>query len=373
MKNMSPNSLARNGTSSPALPDVVKPRQGILAADDRILVTGAGGFIGSRVVERLLDLGFRNVRCLVRPSGRRGSLDKVRRRPGLDEAVEVVQGNLLSPDDCLNATRDVAVIYHLAAGRGQKSFADAFLNSVVTTRNLLEACRQHGCVRRLVSVSSFSVYASPARCTLDEQCPMESRPHLRGDAYTFAKVKQDEIVMELGGKYGIPFVLVRPGVVYGPGNEGIHGRVGIGTFGLFLHLGGSNPLPLTYVENCADAIVLAGLNRNIDGEVFNIVDDQVPSSRQFLRLYKRHVRHFRSIYVPHAASYFLCYLWEKYSAWSQGQLPPAFNRLMWRTYWRRTGYSNAKAKRRLGWVPQVPTAEALRRHFESCRLKGQHA
>src|SRR5207302_3097537 len=123
----------------------------------------------------------------------------------------------------------------------------------------------------------------------------------------------------------IPYVIVRPGYVYGPGNEPITSRVGIGTFGLFLHLGGSNSIPFTYVDNCADAIVLAGLKRGVEGEVFNVVDDDSPSSRAFLRLYKKKVGGFRSLYVPHAVSYALCFLWEKYAEWSEGQLPPAFN------------------------------------------------
>ncbi len=84
------------------------------------------------------------------------------------------------------------------------------------------------------------------------------------------------------------------------GNEAITNRVGIGTFGLFLHLGGSNTMPLTFVDNCAEAIVLAGLTPGVDGQVFNVVDDDLPSSRQFLRLYKRNVRRFRSLYLPHA-------------------------------------------------------------------------
>jgi len=88
---------------------------------------------------------------------------------------------------------------------------------------------------------------------------MENRPALRGDAYSFAKVKQDELVAEYGSRFQIPYVIVRPGAVYGKGNESITVRVGIGTFGLFLHLGGSNPVPLTYVDNRVEAIILAGL------------------------------------------------------------------------------------------------------------------
>jgi len=226
-----------------------------------------------------------------------------------------------------------------------------------------------------VSISSFTVYtnAPTASGVLDETCPVEAHPELRGDAYCFAKVKQDEIVAEYGEKHGLPYVLVRPGYVYGPGNEAITGRVGIGTFGLFLHLGGSNTIPFTYVDNCAEAIVLTGLTKRIDGQIFNVVDDDLPSSRSFLRQYKRNVRRFKSLYLPHSVSYGLCCLWEKYSTWSEGQLPPTFNSRSWRAFWRKTRYTNAKLKTLLGWTPGVSTAEGMTRYFESCRKKVRHA
>jgi len=181
------------------------------------------------------------------------------------------------------------------------------------------------------------------------------------------QVKQDEIVAEYGKRYGIPFVIVRPGYVYGPGNLGISGRVGINLFGLFLHLGGANPIPFTYVDNCAEAIALAGLTRGVDGEVFNVVDDELPSSREFLRLYKRNVGRFTSLYIPHVFSYALCYLWERYSVWSKGQLEPVYNCKKWHAYWKKTRYSNQKVKGSLGWAPTVSMAEGLRRYFQACR------
>src|ERR1019366_2765830 len=192
-------------------------------------------------------------------------------------------------------------------------------------------------LRRFVNISSFAVYTNaqkPHGRLLDETCPVEAHPELRGDAYSFAKVKQDELVMEYCGKFGLPYVIVRPGYVYGPGKKAITGRVGITSFGPFLHLGGSNTIPFTYVDNCAEAIVLAGLAKGVDGEPFNFVDDDLPSSRQFLRLYKKNAKHFKSIYVPHLISYAFCYLWEKYSEWSEGQLPPVFNRRRWATDWK---------------------------------------
>lgn len=342
----------------------------IISLDAPILVTGATGFIGSRVLDTLRRWGFRNLRCLVRPSSDLAPFQKSVNGVAGGSNVEFIRGNLLSPEDCKVVTQDVAVIYHLAAGTTTKSFSDAFLNSVVTTRNLLDGALRHQCLRRFVSVSSFSVYTNqqkPRPNVLDESCPTENLPQLRYDAYCFAKAKQDELVIEYGQKHRVPYVIVRPGVVYGPGKPRIHGRVGLGTFGIFLHLGGSNPVPLTYVENCSEAIALAGIKQGVEGEVFNVVDDDLPTSRQFLRMYKQEVRAFRSLYIPRFASYLLCLLWEKFSEWSQGQLPPVYNRRLWAVMWKRTRYSNEKIKRMLEWTPNVSTAKGLKQYFESCR------
>jgi nucleoside-diphosphate-sugar epimerase len=347
----------------------------IIDRDELVLITGANGFVGPRVVQSLLNLGFHNLRCFVRPTGDVTKLDALLAcRNGA--RAEVMRGSLLSPNDCIDATKDVALVFHLAAGRGEKSFPDAFLDSVVTTRNLLEASLVHRRLRRFVNISSFAVYDNMARrgsSILDETCPIEEPAARRGEAYCFAKVKQDDVVIDYGQRFSIPYVIIRPGYVYGPGKQAITGRVGIDTFGVFLHLGGSNTIPLTFVENCADAIALAGLTRGVDGEVFNVVDDELPSSRRFLRLYKKNVRRFTSMYVPHLISYLLCWLWEHYSVWSEEQLPPVFNRSRWCANWRKTRYSNQKLKSRVGWTPKVSTAEGLALFFEGCRDGAPHA
>jgi nucleoside-diphosphate-sugar epimerase len=341
----------------------MKPEACIIEPQALILVTGASGFIGPPLVSSLLRHGFTNVRALARPSSSIARLQAAVDAQGERGRVEIMRGNLLSPEDCRAATQDVAVILHLATGGG-RSYPDSFMNSVVTTRNLLAACRHQPSLRRFVNVSSFAVYTNAEKGPLHEGCKVAETD---GDAYTFAKVMQDDLVTEYGRRFKIPYVIVRPGSVFGPGKTAITGRVGIDTFGLFLHLGGSNRIPLTYVDNCADAIVLAGVTPGIEGEAFNVVDDDLPTSRQFLRQYKRNVKRMKSIYIPHPASYALCRLWEKYSDWSEGQLPPVFNRRRWNTDWRKTRYLNDKAKARLGWAPRVPMQEGLQRFFAACR------
>jgi nucleoside-diphosphate-sugar epimerase len=338
--------------------------------DDPILVTGASGFLGTRVVSSLLDKGFCNVRCLVRNTSNIIRLkETIDRYPG-NARIEIIVGNLLSSMDCSILTRDAVLIYHLAAGTGTKAFSDAFLNSVVTTRNLLDAALEYQCLRRFVNVSSFAVYTNrnkPKWRLLDESAPVEKHAESRAEAYCYGKVKQDELVIDYGRNRGVPYVILRPGTVYGPGKSAIPGRVGIDTFGVFLHMGGPNSLPLTYVDNCADAIVMAGLKPGIVGQVFNIVDDDLPSSRRYLHLYKKNVKRFKSIYVPHILNYLFFWFWEMYSKWSKGQLPPVFTRREWSAYWKKTRYNNMKIKKMVGWSPKISTKEGLERFFKDIK------
>jgi len=332
-----------------------------LASNERILLTGSNGFIGVKVVETLLGYGFSKLRCFVRPSSRLDRLEKALSQFDAGENAELITGDLLSRDDCRKAAEGVSIIYHLAAGM-EKSFAGAFMNSALTTRNLMDAFLRYGRPKRFVNVSSFAVYSTlrlKRGDLLDESCSLEDAPQERFDAYGFGKLKQEELVKEYGRKYELPYVIVRPGYVFGPGKRELSGRVGIGTFGFFIQVNGSNFLPLTFVDNCAEAIVLAGLKAGVDGEIFNVVDDELLTGRQFLKAYKKKVKFFRSIRIPYFAGYALCSLWEKYTKWSKNQLPPAFNRRRCDAEWKGNCYSNQKLKDRLGWKPSVPMEQAM--------------
>ncbi len=344
----------------------------IIEDEDTILVTGANGFIGSRVVSTLLSYGFKRIRCLIRPTSKTGLIESIvgqSNRP----ALEVVRGNLLSRESCSIAAQGVSVVYHLAAGV-DKTFPGCFMNSAVTTRNLLDAVANEPKLKRFVNISSIAVYSNAKMRRgelLDESCKVETDLFGRYDPYAYGKSKQDELVLEYARTRGLPYVLLRPGVVLGPGKAQLTGRVGISTFGVFLHLGLNNAIPLTYVDNCAEAIALAGLRRGIEGEVINVVDDDLPKSGEFLNLYRKEVRNFLAVPVPYPVFYFFCTLWEMYSKWSEEQLPPVFNRRFCETYWKGNSYSNSKAKKLLGWYPRVGMSEGLHNFFEYARQAKQ--
>ena len=344
-------------------------RRWIVSVDETVLVTGAGGFIGTRVVHVLLEYGFQHIRCFVRPSSNLTRLKAVIGAHDAAHRVEVLEGNLLTRDDCATATRSARVIFHLAAGV-DKSFAGCFMNSVLTTRNLLDGVVSEAVLKRFVNVSSFAVYSTMQMkrgSLLDETAPLETEPARRCDPYGYGKLKQEQIVERYHKSFGVPYVVLRPGAVYGPGKSNFSGRIGIDTFGVFLHMGGSKPIPLTFVDNCAEAIVLAGLIEGVDGQVFNVVDDEQPSSRLYLRLYKKHVGRFLSIPVPYPLAYWLSAAWEDYAARTKGQLPPRFNRLRCSAEWKGNRYSNNKLKQLLGWKPRVPFEQGSRLLFDSLR------
>lgn len=336
----------------------------IVNRSDLIVITGANGFVGKRVVDLLLEYGFTKLRCLVRTGG--GLAAAQERAVSCGARLEVFSGNLLSLDDCRQLANGASVIIHLAAGRG-KSFAGCFMDSALATRNLLEAARTEVGLKRFLSISSISVYSGadmrPGEL-VDEASPVETEHMEKFDAYSYGKIKQDELVIAYGKEYGIPYAILRPGLVYGPGKKTIPGRLGIEVFSIFIHVGGRNRLPLIYIDNCAEAVVRAAIADGINGEVLLAIDDELPRSRDFLRLFKENVRHFPSITIPYSVFYLLSLIWEKYSEWSKGQVPPIFNRRSCAAYYQSQRYTNRKLKERTGWMPRVGFIEASRRYFE---------
>jgi nucleoside-diphosphate-sugar epimerase len=334
----------------------------------KVLVTGSNGFLGLRISRKLLEIGESHLRCLARSESNIEGLEALKRQFP-DAGIEIYRGNLINPKDAEVGAKNIDVVYHCAA-RMNGPLASMYMNTVVATRNLLEAVIKEGTIRRFVHVSSFAVYGTARlrrRAVLSEKTQLEPNPKKRDDAYTYMKLKQEELVWKYKEKYNLPVVVVRPGVVYGPGGPEISRRVGVHLLGYFLSIGRRNCLPLSYIDNCAEAIVLAGTVPNIEGEVFNMHDSELITCDEFLRLYRKKVREMKCISMPYSVFWLLSWLVDRYSRYSKGQIPPALNPYKTASTWKSNRFDNTKIIKVLGWSQGVSTMEGLERHFEYYR------
>jgi len=179
----------------------------------RVLVTGAGGFIGSHLVERLVEQGGQ-VRAFVRYTSRpqAGFLDDL--PPGTRRAVEIVRGDLRDFNAVLDATRGVSVIFHLGALIGiPYSYIhprETVETNVLGTLNVLMASRTHH-VEHIVHTSSSEVYGTARYTPIDESHPLQGQ-----SPYSASKIGADKIVESFYDSYRLPVVTLRPFNTYGP-------------------------------------------------------------------------------------------------------------------------------------------------------------
>jgi len=330
-----------------------------------ILVTGGNGFLGQWDVRKLLERTQASIRCLVRPSPASPAVSGVVAQwPG--RKIELHPASLPAPAAALAAALDgVRVVVHIAAGK-QGSAPALVANTVVGSEALFQAAVRAR-VERFVLVGSLGVHDTaslPGGAMVDEDTPLDPHPEWR-DPYTFSKHRQETLAREYALNHGLPLVVVRPGVIIGPSAEILVTRVGLRMFGMLLHLGGANRLPFTYVSNCADALVDAATRTSLGSDTFNVVDDDLPTSRQIVRAYRSKVRRVRSIFLPRMALGPVA----RMNAWAnrrtQGQIPIVFSEYDARTIWKNLSFSNERAKSLLGWIPAVPMRAALEATFQS--------
>ncbi|REJ92392.1 MAG: NAD-dependent epimerase/dehydratase family protein [Planctomycetota bacterium] len=325
------------------------------------VVTGATGFLGKRLVQSLCREGV-SVRCVVRRSSNVGGL---RDFLGDDwRKVDVARTELTDFSACVDALSGADVVYHAAAGL-TGSTSTLFLNTVIPTRVLMDAALEVE-VRRFVLISSLGVYGTaslPSGSVLDESSPVEPEPHLR-DPYTYSKVVQEQAAWEAWRERRLPLVVVRPGVIFGLERGVLSGRVGVQVGGRLIAMGGGQTLPYTFVENCADAIALAGMEPGLEGEVFNVIDDDPPTAARLLKMLRRAGRRPRTVRVPGALIGGFSGLYEWYHRYSRGQLPGVITRYRSASMWKKLRFTNEKARRQLRWRPEVAFDEAFRRSLQ---------
>jgi nucleoside-diphosphate-sugar epimerase len=332
----------------------------------KILVTGTSGFLGRAVVERLFAHGNLDLTCFVRPNSNVSALEEIRNRYP-HARLDYLVGNLASPDDARRAVEGVETIYHLAAGmRGLP--ATIFVNTVVASKCLLDAIQDKK--RRVVLISSLGVYGTSFLETgrsIGEDTELDPHPEKR-NVYFHAKIWQERLFRAQAEKGKVDLVVLRPGVLYGNANPncGFPSRIGILVGSVLLVFGGGNPLPLSHVVNCAEAVVLAGQNAEASGRTYNVLDDNVPSAIKYLRSYKHQVRKITTIRFPFPATMLLSRTVEKYHVKTHGQIPAVLTPYESSAMWKGHQFDNQNIKK-LGWKQIMPTEEAMRETFAYLR------
>jgi nucleoside-diphosphate-sugar epimerase len=317
----------------------------------RVLVTGATGFIGQHVVAAIARRGHQ-VRALTRRAD-----NSV--RPVAN--VEFVLGDLLESDTIRSALANVDAVVHLAiaATPEREILVD---ESIQGAENLCSAMVAAG-VERLVHCSSRAVYDATRAQSLDELAPLQDEPNFRDD-YSKLKVTQEKIIGRHAAEHGWNVTILRPGFVWGAGREQLAGW-GYSLGPLHLVVDGGRRLPMTYVENCAECFALALEQPAAAGEAFNIVDDDLPTAREFAGLtLKLADKGGLRVSMPYWPGMWLAKLATGINRTLFGgrvRMPGLFSPAIYRARFRPLHFSNQKAKKLLGWQPRYDFRQSWQR------------
>jgi len=243
------------------------------------LITGATGFVGHRLAERLIQEGWA-VKLLIR------DINKL--TPTLRADCEVITGDLLNTDAISQAVRDVNVIFHCAANVSTWDNWDSYYAANVTgVKNLLNAITtENKTLSRLVHVSTMDVYGFPVL-----PCTELSATSGAGFGYGESKLQGESVVTELADKANISYTIIRPGNVIGPGSQFIT-RIGAELkFGIMLTVnGGREHAGLVYIDNLVDRLIWAANSTDAHHACYNVRDDYDVNWSTFLSKFKSGIK-----------------------------------------------------------------------------------
>lgn len=313
----------------------------------RTLVTGATGFTGQHLIQRLLDEG-EDVRIIARGPERARAL--------FSKAVEIVAGDVADAAVARDAVRGCSLVYHLAAayreaGLPARRYWEVHVES---TRLLLEASQKEG-VSRFVHCSTVGVLGHISRPPADEMSP-----HDPGDIYQETKSQGERLALDFHARHGFPLTVARPTAIYGPGDLRLLKLFRMIARRRFVMLGSGEVFyHMVHVTDLVAGLRLLGTQSDAIGEVFILGGGEYRSLNAIAALVAKTVGvppprwHVPAWPVQAAAS--AC---ERLCA-PFGLEPPIYRRRV-DFFTKSRAFSIDKARRMLGYAPQIDLETGLR-------------
>ena len=314
------------------------------------MITGGTGLVGRHLVMALQERGD-IVRALVLPTEDASWLE--------ERGVVIYRGDTRDPDTLTVPMRNVDTVFHLAAVTGGKAMPiEVYYKVNVTgTENVCRAAMEAG-ARRIIHVSSWTIYGMARGRPLTEDVP--SAPW--HDPYCITKAQGDLLVQRMVAKDHLPAVIIRPGTIFGPGDRLNFGRIADKLrAGKGLIIGsGRNALPLVYVTDVVQGLLLCADLDYAQGQVYNITNDQPLTQEEFLRTIAQELGVAPPhLHVPYKAAYVIAFVAERAARFMRSE-HPIVTRHGVTLYGTDNRHSIDKARAELGYEPQVSLCEGVR-------------
>jgi nucleoside-diphosphate-sugar epimerase len=315
-----------------------------------ILITGGNGLLGRHLVAALQERG-EDARVLALPGEDASWLE--------ERGVEVVRGDIRRPDTLIAPMRGADGVFHLAAMMGVwRPLEDYRAVNVTGTENVCRAALAEG-VRRLVHISSSIVYGLALGRPADEGFPLAPFR----DPYPVTKAEGDRLVQRMIVDDQLPAVIVRPDQFFGPGDQVHFGRTAERLrAGKGIVIGsGDNALPLVYVTDVVQGLLLALDHRDAVGQAYNITHDRPLTQRQFLHAIADEIGAGPPrLHIPYRALYAAGYAAERLALVTRSRLRPPTTRFGVAFLGTDSRCAIDKARRELGYLPRVDLREGVR-------------
>jgi ornithine--oxo-acid transaminase len=321
--------------------------------EDVCLVTGASGFIGGHLAQRLVSEGHQ-VRCLVRASSDTSQLERL--------GVEIAVGDLTSGRSLARAVEGCNYVFHCGALVSDWATTQEITQTNVEgTRSLLEAA-VGASVQRFIHFSTTDVYGHPGGGTIEETHTAKGFSNW----YAQTKLHAEAEVRGAEAEHALDAVILRPATVYGPGSHDVIGEIARAIRGRsMLLIGGGRAIAgLCYVDNLIDAAVLALRHDAAPGQAFNVSDGLDVTWREFTDglaegLGCAKVRWSLPYWMASALGFSLEQGYRALRRSTGLNAPPLLSRQAVQVLGSNQDFCNRRARETLGWEPRVDYSTGL--------------